>query len=73
MGDLLTREEYEAIARNLVLPANAFIDGGFRPAKSGKTFETANPATGQKLADVKLRIRSLGRSGCSTSWVRWPT
>ncbi|WP_159587677.1 aldehyde dehydrogenase [Chelativorans xinjiangense] len=52
MSELLTREEYEAIAANLSLPVNAFIDGSFRPAKSGKTFETVNPATGVKLADV---------------------
>lgn len=52
MGDFLTREEYEAIARDLALPANAFIDGSFRPAKSGKTFETVNPATGTKLTDI---------------------
>lgn len=52
MTDLLTREEYEALAASLSFPANAFIDGGFRPAKSGKTFPTTNPATGAKLADV---------------------
>ena len=33
-------------------PGGAFIDGGFRPAISGKTFQTVNPATGEKLADV---------------------
>ena len=52
MTDLLTREEYQAIARDLTLPVNAFIDGGYRPAISGATFETVNPATGAKLADV---------------------
>ena len=52
MSDLLTRDEYQAIARDLVLPTNAFIDGGYRPAKSGNTFETLNPATGEKLADI---------------------
>ncbi|RYG07484.1 MAG: aldehyde dehydrogenase family protein, partial [Burkholderiales bacterium] len=29
-----------------------FIDGRHVPAKSGKTFQTFNPATGQVLADV---------------------
>ena len=33
-------------------PSSAFIDGAYRPAISGKTFETRNPATGDKLADV---------------------
>lgn len=31
-----------------------FIDGEFVPAKSGKTFETINPATERKLADIAL-------------------
>ncbi len=52
MTDLLTRAEYEALANTIDLPANAFIDGAFRPAKSGKTFVTSNPATGAKLAEV---------------------
>ena len=52
MSDLLTREEYGAIAKELTLPVNAFVDGSFRPAQSGATFETVNPATGTKLADV---------------------
>ncbi len=50
--DLLTREEYAAIARGLTLPTAAYIDGGYRPAASGATFETVNPATGEKLADI---------------------
>lgn len=52
MSDLLTREDYEAIAADLTLPVNAFIDGHFRPAGSGKTFETVNPATGARLAEI---------------------
>lgn len=50
--DLLTTEEYKAIAAGLKLPTAAFIDGSFRPALSGKTFESLNPATGEKLADI---------------------
>src|SRR5205823_3496570 len=30
----------------------AFIDGSFRDAASGKTFETENPATGRVIAEV---------------------
>ncbi|SIS90102.1 aldehyde dehydrogenase [Paracoccus saliphilus] len=52
MSDLMTSDEYRAIAQDLSLPTNAFIDGSFRPAKSGKTFETVNPATGAKLTDI---------------------
>jgi len=49
---LLTTEEYKAIAATLSFPTQAFIDGHFRPAISGKTFETLNPATGEVLAQV---------------------
>lgn len=52
MANLLTTEEYKAIAAGLSLPAQAFIDGSFRPAKSGKTFDTINPATGKVLAKI---------------------
>lgn len=52
MTDLLSRDDYEALAVSLEFPSNAFIDGGFRPAKSGKTFTTSNPATGASLAEV---------------------
>lgn len=49
---LLTREEYHAIASGMAFPTGAFIDGGYRPAISGKTFATTNPATGDTLAEV---------------------
>ncbi|MCL6282495.1 aldehyde dehydrogenase [Ruegeria sp. 2012CJ41-6] len=50
--ELLTQEEYKALAAGLALPNGAFIDGGYRPAISGRTFETINPATGETLADI---------------------
>ena len=49
---LLTTEEYKAIAKSLSLPTQAFIDGSFRPAISGKTFDTVNPATGEVIAKI---------------------
>lgn len=49
---LLTTEEYKAIAARLSFPTQAFIDGKFCPAKSGKTFDSVNPATGAVLAQV---------------------
>ena len=52
MSDLLTTEEYRAIAASLTLPQNAFIDGSFRPAISGRTFATVNPATGETLTEI---------------------
>ena len=36
----------------------AFIDGHFRPAMSGKTFDTVNPATGAVLASVAACVVS---------------
>ncbi|HRQ59498.1 MAG TPA: aldehyde dehydrogenase [Azoarcus taiwanensis] len=52
MSELLSQDQYQAIAQRLVLPTQAFIDGAFRPALSGRTFQTTNPATGAKLADI---------------------
>ncbi|CUX70839.1 MULTISPECIES: aldehyde dehydrogenase [Agrobacterium] len=52
MHEPLTAAEYRAIAAKLQLPANAFIDGAFVPAKSGKTFTSTNPATGETLAEI---------------------
>ncbi len=50
--ELLTKQEYEAIAADLTLPNAAYIDGAYRPAASGKTFASVNPATGAPLADI---------------------
>ena len=50
--ELLTKEEYTSLAAELDFPTAAFVDGAYRPAASGKTFATANPATGAKLADI---------------------
>ena len=52
MSDFLTAAEYKSIAAGLTLPHLAFIDGSFRPAISGRTFTTTNPATGEALAEV---------------------
>lgn len=52
MSELLTLEEYQAIAANLDFPTNAYIDGKFTPSKSGNTFTSTNPATGEVLGEV---------------------
>src|SRR3954467_1958556 len=52
MSDLLTAHDYKAIAATMSIGGNAFIDGIARPAISGETFSTTNPATGQELAKV---------------------
>ncbi|MEX0276163.1 MAG: aldehyde dehydrogenase [Ruegeria sp.] len=49
---LLTQDEYKSIAAGLDLPTGAFIDGSFRPALSGKTFTSTNPATGETLTEI---------------------
>ncbi|MEE1905336.1 aldehyde dehydrogenase, partial [Pseudomonas inefficax] len=44
--------QYAALAAELQLRTQAFIDGEFRDAISGNTFVTTNPATGKQLAEV---------------------
>ncbi len=57
MHDVLSHEEYRQIAGDLSLPSNAHINGKFTPAKSGDTFDTYNPATGDLLG----RVASCGK------------
>jgi gamma-glutamyl-gamma-aminobutyraldehyde dehydrogenase len=44
--------DYKAIAAGLRFPAKILINGEFRDAASGATFDTINPATGEVLAKV---------------------
>lgn len=43
---------YTNMASELKLPTGALIDGTFRPAASGRTFETKNPYNGQVIASL---------------------
>ncbi|SAK83232.1 aldehyde dehydrogenase [Caballeronia hypogeia] len=52
MTDLLSRSEYQRIAREMTLPVSVVIDGRLCGAASGETFATLNPATGETLADL---------------------
>lgn len=52
MSDLLSAGEYRSIADTISFGGNSFIDGVARPAASGRTFATTNPATGKTLAQV---------------------
>ncbi|OXY82211.1 aldehyde dehydrogenase [Oceanimonas doudoroffii] len=52
MSELLTREQYHALAAELQFPTESFIDGRFCPALSGETLPTINPATGEVLAEI---------------------
>ena len=52
MPDILTFEEYRAIAVDISLPVNAYINGKFMRPRAGATMESINPATGLVLAEV---------------------
>ncbi|WP_170337190.1 aldehyde dehydrogenase [Ruegeria arenilitoris] len=47
-----THEDWTARAANLSIRGQAFIDGKFVDAASGKTFDSINPANGEVLAQV---------------------
>ncbi|WP_420556990.1 aldehyde dehydrogenase [Roseovarius sp.] len=51
MTELLTRDEYGAIAAEIDLPRAPFVDGKFRKG-SGPVMETVNPATMDVLAKI---------------------
>ncbi len=51
MSDLLTYEEYNAIAESIDFPRTVFIDGKFR-AGSGSKLKTVNPATGEPICEI---------------------
>ena len=76
MSDLLTAQEYRAIATTMTIGGNAFIDGIGRPAASGETFTTTNPATGDELArvaacgkaDVDLAVRKAREAFADGRW-----
>src|SRR5688572_33509595 len=46
------RSRTVAIASISKFRTQAFIDGGFRDAASGETFDTENPATGETITSV---------------------
>jgi acyl-CoA reductase-like NAD-dependent aldehyde dehydrogenase len=52
MNAFKSASDYKTIASRLKLPTQAFIDGDWHPAASGKVFETGNPATGEILGLV---------------------
>ena len=78
MTDLLTHAEYQAIADDLNLPVNAYIDGRFQAAKSKKTFDSVNPATGKTIAkiaacdskDVDLAVKKAREAFDDGRWSR---
>lgn len=51
MTDLLSRDDYAAIAADIDFPRSAFIDGRFTPGR-GATLPTVNPATGAVICEI---------------------
>ncbi len=75
--DLLTRDDYAALAASLTLPRTPFIDGKFRKG-GGKKLKTVNPATGAVLAeivcagpkDVDLAVAKAREAFEQSDWAR---
>ncbi len=73
---MLTSETISKGVASLVFRTGIFVDNAFRPAASGKTFATENPATGAVLAqvaagdapDVDLAVKSARRAFESRVW-----
>jgi gamma-glutamyl-gamma-aminobutyraldehyde dehydrogenase len=78
MSELLTHDDYLAIARDLSLPSNAHINGRFTAARSGETFLSINPATGEELTriascdgeDVDFAVKKARQAFDSGIWCR---
>lgn len=74
----LTHEEWRARAARMTFRTQAFIDGRFVDAASGKRFASINPATGEVLAevaegdaeDIDRAVRAARRSFEDGRWSR---
>lgn len=78
MNFTLEREAIETAVGKLQFRTQAFIDGKFVPAETGKTFTTENPATGQPIvriaecdaADVNRAVQAARQAFESGTWSR---
>ncbi|MXP55072.1 aldehyde dehydrogenase [Pantoea sp. Seng] len=76
MKQVQTLSDVVNVARELRFPDQAFINGRFTAAVSGKTLETTNPATGEILthiaacasADVNLAVQGARSAFEAGSW-----
>lgn len=74
----LTKDHIESRASAIILPGQAFIDGTYCDASDGGTFDTINPATGERLgavahctgADVDKAVAAARRSFNDGGWSR---
>jgi len=71
MTAMLTKNEYQSIARQLTLPSAAIIDGERYSAISGDTFATTNPATGERLADLPACSAADVDIAVASAWAAW--
>lgn len=73
-----TTKYYEEISKNLVFNKKALIDGKLVDSKSGETFDTVNPSTGQVITqitscgieDVEIAVKAARKSFESGVWSR---
>ncbi len=78
MSLVLEPKAIKAAVRKLTFRTQAFIDGKFVSAKSGRTFPTENPATGKPLAqiaacdavDVDRAVKAARKAFESGAWSR---
>jgi acyl-CoA reductase-like NAD-dependent aldehyde dehydrogenase len=78
MTEMRTAAFYREKAGQIAIPKDAFIDGGWRPAMSGKVFDNVNPATGEVIgtvasceaADVDLAVAAGRRAFDEGVWSR---
>ncbi len=76
MKQVQTLSDVVNVARELRFPDQAFINGRFTAAVSGKTLETTNPATGEILThiaacestDVNLAVQAARSAFEAGSW-----
>ncbi|MBB3232114.1 aldehyde dehydrogenase [Halomonas stenophila] len=76
MSDILTQDAIAHQIERLEYRNQAFIDGRFVPARSGETFDTLNPATGEVLTqvaacdatDVDLAVQAARRAFEAGVW-----
>jgi gamma-glutamyl-gamma-aminobutyraldehyde dehydrogenase len=74
----LSHKDWISKAASIRFRDKAFIDGKYVPARSGRTFASINPATGETLADVascgeediELAVAAARRSFDSGVWSR---
>ena len=74
----LSHQDWSEKAQRIAFRSKAFVDGDLVPARSGRTFRSINPATGETLAeiascsheDVDVAVNAARKSFSSGVWSR---